>query len=150
MWRVSSSMMMRRAGLLCCGKEARMFILSDVVVTVLSCRSNMAGYAAKESVLCCFLYNSANVETRDGGQGSLGRFAPANVRSLMGLWGGGGLVWGASVTGTFHIPTCSHLIASSSAVADACMGGCCVGVVSSCLDAARTCRISMSFRSSSI
>ena len=51
MWRVGSSAMMRRTGLSCCGKEVRMFILSDVVVASLSCRSKIAGYAAKEFVL---------------------------------------------------------------------------------------------------
>ena len=146
MWRVGSLMMMRRAGLSCCGKEVRMLFLSDVVVTVLSCRSKMARYAAKESNLCCLLHTSANVETGDGGRGSLGRLATANVRSLMGLWGGGCLVWGASVNGTCTVPTCSHVIDSSSSSAEACMGGCRVGIVSSCLDAARACRLSMSFR----
>ena len=69
MWRVSSSTMTRRAGSSCCVKEERMFILSDVVVTVLSCRWKMAGYAAKDSVLCCLLHTSANVETGDGRRG---------------------------------------------------------------------------------
>ena len=68
MWRVGSSTMMRRAGLSCRGKEEKMFILADVVVTVLSCRSKMAGYAAKESVLCCLLHTSANVKTGNGGR----------------------------------------------------------------------------------
>ena len=126
-----------------------MFILSDVVVTLLSCRSNMAGYAAKEFVLCCLLHTSANVEAGDGGRGSLGVLATAKFRSLMVSWGGGGLVWGASVIGTCPVPTCSHLIVSSYFGAEAGMGGCCVGVVSSCLDAARPCRILMSFRSTS-
>ena len=79
MWRIRSLTMMRRAGLLCCGKEARMFILSDVVVTVLSCRSKMAGYADKEYVLCCFLHNSANVDTCGSGWGLLGVLSPASV-----------------------------------------------------------------------
>ena len=149
MWRVVSLTMMRRAGLSCCGKEGRMFILSDVVVAVLSCRLNTASNVAKESVLCCLLHNSANVETSDGGRGLLGGLVTADVRSLMVSWGGVGLVWGASVNGTCPVPTCSHLIASSSYGAEACMGGCRVGVVYSCLDAARPCRLSMSFRSSS-
>ena len=51
MWRVGSSNMIRRAGLSCCGKDARMSIRSVVVVMLLSCRSKMDGYAAKESVL---------------------------------------------------------------------------------------------------
>ena len=84
MWRVGSSTMMRRAGLLCCGKEAMMFILSDVVVTVLSCRSKMAGYAIKESVLCCLMHTSANVETWGSWRGSLGVFSTANGCVLMG------------------------------------------------------------------
>ena len=124
-----------------------MFILSDVVVTVLSCRSTMAGYTAKESVFCCLLHTSANVETGEGGRGSLVGLATANVRLLMELWGGGGIVWGASVNGTCPVPTFSHLIASSSSGAEACMGGCRVGFFSSCLDAARPCRLLMSFRS---
>ena len=126
-----------------------MFILSDVAVMVLSCRSKMAGYAAKESVLCCFLHTSENVETGVGGRGSLCGFATANDRSLMVSWGGDGLVWGASMTGTCPIPTCSHLIASSSAGAEARMGGCRVGFFYSCLDAARPCRLLMIFWSSS-
>ena len=69
---------------MCCGKEARMFILSDVVVTVISCRSKMAGYAAKESVLCCWMHTSANVETWGGGRGSLCVLSPASVCALMG------------------------------------------------------------------
>ena len=104
MWRVGSSTMMRGAGLSCCGKEVRMFILSDVVMTLLSCRSKMAGYAAKDSVLYCLLHTSMNVETGDGGRGLLGELATAKVRSLMGLWGGRGLVWGASVNGTVLFP----------------------------------------------
>ena len=149
MWRVGSSTMMRRAGLLCCGKEARILTLSDIVLTVLTCRSKMAGYAAKESVICFLLHTFANIETRDGGRVWLGGLATPNVRSLMGLWGGVVLVWGASVNGTCPVPTWSHLIVSASSGDDACMGGCCVGVVSSCLDAARPCRLSMIFRSSS-
>ena len=125
-----------------------MFILSDVVVTVLSCRSKMAGYAAKEFVLCCLLHTSVNVESGDGGQGLLGGLATSKVRSLMGSWGGGGLVCGASGIGTWSDPTCSHLISSSYSGVEAGMGGCCVGA-SSCLDAARPCRLLMSFRSSS-
>ena len=84
MWRVGSLTMMRRAGLSFCDKEARMFILSDIVVTSLSCRSKMAGYAAKEFVLCCLLHTSANVEAGDGGRGLLGGLATDKVRLLMG------------------------------------------------------------------
>ena len=43
-----------------------MFIFPDVVVTVLSLRLKMARYVDKESVLCCLMHNSANVETWDG------------------------------------------------------------------------------------
>ena len=84
MCHVGSLTMIRRTGLLCCSQEARMFILSDVVVTVLSWRLKMDGYVAKESVFCCFLHTSANVETRDGGRGSLGVFSTANGCVLMG------------------------------------------------------------------
>ena len=85
MWRVGSSTMTMRAVRLCCGKVARMFILSDVIVMVLSCRLKMAGYAAKESVLCCWLHTSANVEIWGGSQGSLGVSSPASVCAQMGL-----------------------------------------------------------------
>ena len=126
-----------------------MFILSDVVVTSFSCRSKIAGYAAKEFVLCCLLHTSVNLEAGDGGRGLLGRLANSSkVRSLMGSWGGGGLVCGNSGIGTWSDPTCSHLITSSSSGAEAGMGSCCVGA-SSDLDATRPCRLSMSFRSSS-
>ena len=57
-----------------------------------------------------------------------------------------------SGSGTWPVPTCYHRIASSSPAAVAGMGGGCgdVGVgVSSVLDAARPCRISISFLSSS-
>ena len=84
MWRIGSSTMMRRSGLLCFGKEARMFVLSDVVVTMLSCRLKMAGYASKESFLFCLLHTSANVDTCGGGQGSIGVLSPASVCALMG------------------------------------------------------------------
>ena len=126
-----------------------MFILSDVVVTLFYCRSKMDGYAAKEFVLCCLLHISANVETGDDGRGLLGGLATAKVRLLMGSWGGGGLVWGASVIGTCPVTTCSHLIDSSSSGDEAGMGGCRMGVVSSCLDTAIPCRLSMIFWSSS-
>ena len=84
MGRVGSLTMMRRAGISCCGKEAMMFILSDVVVMVISCRSKMAGYAAKESIFCCLLHTSANVETWGGGRGLLGVLSPVSVCALMG------------------------------------------------------------------
>ena len=127
-----------------------MFILLDVVVTSLLCRSKIAGYAAKEFVLCCLLHTSANIEAGDGGRGLLGGLATTKFRSLVGSWGGGGLVCGdASGIGTGSAPTCFHLIASSSSGAESGMGGCHMGVASSCLDAARPCRLSMSFWSSS-
>ena len=46
-----------------------MSILSDVAVMVLSYRSKMSGYAAKESVLCCWMHNSANVASWGGRRG---------------------------------------------------------------------------------
>ena len=47
MWRVCSSTRTRRVGLSCHGKDARMFILSDIVAPPLYWRSKIAGYAAK-------------------------------------------------------------------------------------------------------
>ena len=85
MWRVDSSTMTRRDGLSCCGNDARMSIFSAVVVMLLSCRSKMDGYAAKESILCCWLYTSANVATWGGGRGSLCGFYLASVCVLTGL-----------------------------------------------------------------
>ena len=108
-------------------------------------RSKIAGYAAKEFVLCCFLHTSANVEAGDGGRGLFGGLATSKVRLLMVSWDGRGLVWGASWIGTWSDLTCSHLIASSSSGAEASMGGCSVGA-SSDLDAARPCRLLMSFQ----
>ena len=99
MWRVGYSTMTRRAGLSFCGKDARMFILSDLVAPPLSWSSKIAGYAAKGFVLCCLLHISVNVEL---GVGRLWRgFARfSSVRSLLGLCGGGGLVGGLSGSGT--------------------------------------------------
>ena len=126
-----------------------MFILSDVVMTSLSFRSKIAGYAAKEFVLCCLLHTSANVEAGNGGRGLLGGLATSKVRPLVGSLGGEVLVLGdASGIGTWSDPTCSHLIASSSTIVEAGMGGCRVGA-SACLDASRPCRILISFWSSS-
>ena len=62
---------MRRAGLSDCGKDARMSISSVVVVISLSCRSKIYGYAAKDSVFCCWLHTAANVATWGGGRGLL-------------------------------------------------------------------------------
>ena len=73
MWRVGSLKMMRRDGLSCRGKDVRLLILSALVVLSSFCRSNIAGYEAKESVHCCLLHVSANVEAdfsgRRGGEG---------------------------------------------------------------------------------
>ena len=150
MWRIGSLAMMRRAGLSCCGKEARMFILLDVVVAACFYRSKTAGYAAKEFFLCCLLHTSANVEAGDGGRELLGGLANSSkVRSLIGLWGGGGIVCGdTSGIGTWSDPTCSHLIASSLSGVETGMGGCHVGA-SSFLDSAVPCRLLMIFWSSS-
>ena len=131
MWRVGSSMMTRRAGLSCCGKEERMSILSEVVVMLLSCRSKMAGYEAKDSVLCFWLHTSANVETWGGRRGLFGLFSPASVCVLTGLPVRGSLVWGSSVTGRRPAPIFSYLISSSSDVVKVRTGGCRVGVVPS-------------------
>ena len=113
-----------------------MFILSNVVVKSLSYRSKIAGYAAKEFFHCCLLHTSANVEAGDGRRGLFGGLATSKVRSLMGLWGGVGLVCGASDIGTWSNPTCSHLIASSFSGVEVGMGGFRVGD-SSCVDTAR-------------
>ena len=52
MWRVGSSTIMRRAGFYCCGKDAKVIILSALVDLPSSWRSNIAGYASKEFVRC--------------------------------------------------------------------------------------------------
>ena len=52
MWRVGSSMMMRRAGLSCRVKGANVIILSALVEMPSSWRSKIAGYAAKEFFRC--------------------------------------------------------------------------------------------------
>ena len=62
MWQVGSSAMMRRAGLYCHGKYASVLILSALEELLSSCRSKMAGYAAKEFSWCCLLQVSANFE----------------------------------------------------------------------------------------
>ena len=67
MWRVSSLTMTRRAGLSCRGKDARMFILSNLVAPPSSWRSKIAGYAAKEFSLYCLLHISVNVGSGVGG-----------------------------------------------------------------------------------
>ena len=107
------------------------------------------GYAAKEFFLCCLLHMYANVEL---GFGGLLIFRSSSVCSLVGLRGGGGLVGGLSGIGTWLVPACSNMIASSSPAAVMGMGGRCgvVGVgVPSVLDAARPCRLLISFMSSS-
>ena len=84
MWRVVSLTMTRRAGLSFRGKDAWMFILSEIISPPASWRSKIARYAAKEFVLCCLLHISANVES---GFGVLLRWfvCSSSVRSLMGL-----------------------------------------------------------------
>ena len=54
----------------------------------------MSGYAAKESVLCCLLHTSANVETRDGGWGSLELIVWSSVVRF--VFAGGGRWLGGS------------------------------------------------------
>ena len=149
MWRVGSSTITRRDGLLCCSKDVGISILSAVFVVLLSCRSKMAGYAAKKSVLCCWLHTSENVATWGGGRGSLCGFSLTSVYVLTGLLVGGGLVWGSSDTGSRPAPNCSHWISSSAAVVAVFPGGCRVGVGPSYLDTASPCRLLMSFWSSS-
>ena len=61
-------MMMRRDGLSRSSKYAKMFILSAGYAVPSSLRrSNIVGYAAKESVPCWLLHISANVEADLGG-----------------------------------------------------------------------------------
>ena len=59
--------MTRRAGCYYHGKDARIFILSDLVALLSSWRSKIAGYAVKEFFLCCLLHISVNVESGVGG-----------------------------------------------------------------------------------
>ena len=123
-----------------------MSIRSAVVVMSLSCRSKMAGYAAKEYVLFCWLHTSVNIAALGGGRGSLCGFSLASGCVLTGLLVRGGLVWGSSETGSHPAPIFSHRISSSANAVAVCTGGCRVG---SCLDAASSCRLLMSFWSSS-
>ena len=73
MGRVRSLTMMRRDGLSCRDKDDRVLTLSALMVLSSFCRSKIVGYAARESVLCCLLHVSANVEAnfcgRRGGEG---------------------------------------------------------------------------------
>ena len=66
MWRIGSSATTRRSSLSCRGRDASMFIFSDLDALPLSFRSKIAGYAAKDFVLCCMLHISANVESGFG------------------------------------------------------------------------------------
>ena len=109
----------------------------------------MAGYAAKESVLCCWLHISANVVTWGGGRGLLCGFSLASVCVLTGLLVDNGLVWGSSETGSLPAPNCSHCIYSTAVVVFVFPGGFWVGVGPSCLDTASPCRLLMRFWSSS-
>ena len=130
MWRVGSLKMMRRAGLSCCGKDAKVYIISALVVLLSFSRSKIAGYAAKESVLCCLLHISANVEADLGGRGGREGFDGSSlVCPWAGSLGGRGLVCGTYGGGTWTVPTCSHRIASYSPAVVAGMCGACGWVV---------------------
>ena len=67
MWCVGFFTMTRRSGLSFLGKDASMFILSNLDAPPSSWRSNIAGCAAKEFVLRCLLHISTNVELGFGG-----------------------------------------------------------------------------------
>ena len=56
-----------RAGLSCRSKDARMFILLDLVAPVLSWRLKTAGYAAKKFLLYFLLHISTKIESGVGG-----------------------------------------------------------------------------------
>ena len=117
MWWVGSSTMIRRAGLSCRGKDAKEFILSALVVLSSFSRSKIAGYTAKELVLCCLLHVSANVEADLCGRGGIEGFAGSYlVCSWVVSFGCGDVVGGTSGGGTGPFPTCPHSIASSSPV----------------------------------
>ena len=146
MWRDGCSTMMRRTGLSGCGKDSRMSICLGVAVMSLSCRSNISGYAAKASVLCCWLHTSTNVATWGGGRGLLWRLSLVSGWVLMGLWVRGGLTCGSSTAGSCAVLSFSHWISSSADAVSVCTGGCRVG---SCMAAASPCRLSIGFWRSS-
>ena len=118
--------MMKRASLSCSGKDVKVFIFSAGCAVPASLRrSTIAGYAAKESVPPWLPHASANVEADRGGPcpcsdsggrgGREGGFAvPYLVCPWVGSTGGRGLGGGTSGSGTWPVPTCSHIIASSS------------------------------------
>ena len=154
MWQVGSSTIKRKDGLSCRSKGDKVFILSALVMLSSFSRSKIAGYAAKELVLCCLLHVSAHFEADLGGRGGREEFARSSlVRPWVGLVGGGGLVGVTSGGGTWPVLTFSHIISSSSPAAVAGMCGACgaggVDVSSAVLYAARPWSIFMIFMSSS-
>ena len=89
--------MMRRAGLSCHRKDAKVLIIFALEELLSSCRSKIVGYAAKDFSRCCLLQVSANVEAHfwrkeRGGKGFLGR--PLSV-----------LGWGCEVVGFWWVET---------------------------------------------
>ena len=92
MWQVGSFTMKRRASLSCCGKYARIFILSDFVVPLSSWRSKNVGYAANYFLLCCLLHTSVNVEL------GVGKLLKGFARSSgVARW------WGCEVAGVWCV-----------------------------------------------
>ena len=78
MWQVGSLTMMRRADLSCHGNYASVLILSALQDLLYSCRSKIAGYAAKEFSWCCLLQVSANAEANFCGRRGGGEFAESS------------------------------------------------------------------------
>ena len=151
------------AGLSCSGKDSKMFTLSAGCVVPSSLRrSKIAGYATKESVPRWLLHVSANFEADidgpcpcgdSGGRG--GRERGFSVSSLffplVRFTGGEGLGGGNSGDGTWPVPTCSHIIASSSPsvvvvmyVTVGCFGAGGAGGSSGILTSVRSYRLSIS------
>ena len=124
-----------------------MLILTALGELSFSCRSKMAGYAAKAFYWHWLLHVSENVVAYCCVRRGMGEIAESSlVCPVLGPLFGGGLVGGTSWGGTLPVLTCSQRIASSSpVVAAGTCGGCgAVGAVP-VLDAAIPCRTSMSF-----
>ena len=155
--------MTKRASLSCSGKDVKVFIFSAGCAVPASLRrSTIAGYAAKESVPPWLPHASANVEADRGGPcpcsdsggrgGREGGFAvPYLVCPWVGSTGGRGLGGGTSGSGTWPVPTCSHIIASSSPsvvvvmyVTVGCFGAGGAGGSSGILTSVRSYRLSIS------
>ena len=147
MWRVGCVTTMRRAGRSCRGKDAIVLLLTALGELLSSCRSKMAGYAAKAFSRRCLLHVSENVLAdccvRRGGADIAGS---SLVYPVLGTLVSGGLVVVTSWGGTLPVLTCSQRIASSSPiVATGTCGGCGAVDVVPVLAASIPCRLLMSF-----